>query len=144
MLVIDRRQVEAEKNRVYLPLKQNRHGIGWKELNAGIARIMQDYCGQYKNEETLKRGLDLFKEVQETEAATAWAATPHELGRLLECYSIMTCGEIVMNASLARKASSALLGFRRLDYPDVDPPEWRKFLAVRLKDNEANDEGSAS
>ncbi len=48
----------------------------------------------------------------------------------------MSCGEIVMNASLVRKASSALLGFRRLDYPDVDPPEWQKLLAVRLKNNE--------
>ena len=30
---IDQRQVEKEKNRAYLPLKQNRDGIGWKEIN---------------------------------------------------------------------------------------------------------------
>ena len=133
---IDRKQVEAEKNRVYLPLKQKRSGIGWKELNAGIARVMQDNCGQYKNEETLRRGLDLLKDIRETEAAKAWAATPHELGRLLECYSIISCGEVVINASLARKASSAVLGFKRLDYPDIDPPEWKKLLAMKLRDSE--------
>ena len=37
-----------------------------------------------------------------------------------------------------RKASSALLGFHRLDYPEVDPPEWRKFLLIRLEDNKVN------
>jgi len=42
---------------------------------------------------------------------------------------------MVLNASLARKASSALLGFRRLDYPEIDPPGWRKFLPIRLEDN---------
>lgn len=137
MRAIDRKQVEAEKSRVYLPLKQKRNGIGWKELNAGVARVMQDNCGQYKNAETLRRGLDLLKEIRESEAAGAWAATPHELGRLLECHSIITCGEVVMSASLARKASSAVLAFKRFDYPDIDPPEWRKLIAVRLMHGEA-------
>ena len=106
--------------------------------------MMQDYCGQYKSEETLRLGLRLPKDLRETEASTAYASTPHELGRLLECFSIITCSEMVLNASLARKASSALLGFRRLDYPEVDPPEWRKLLPIRLEDNMVNGERSAA
>jgi succinate dehydrogenase/fumarate reductase flavoprotein subunit len=43
---------------------------------------------------------------------------------------------LVMHASLARKASSTFLSFQRLDYPDVDPPEWHKFIPIRLEDNE--------
>jgi len=132
---VDRKQVEAEKARVYMPLKQSKGGIGWKELNVGIARIMQDYCGRYKNELTLNLGLRLLKELKETEAATACAANPHELGRLLECFSLITVGELVMNASLARKASSVYLDFHRLDYPEMDPPEWQKLLPIRLEDN---------
>ena len=134
----DRKQVEAEKTRVYASLRQRKGSMGWKELNAGITRIMQDYCGQYKNEETLNLGLRLLKDLRETETSTAYAATPHELGRLLECFSIMTCGEMVMNASLERKASSALLGFHRLDYPEVDPPGWHKLLLIRLENNKVN------
>ena len=38
-----------------------------------------------------------------------------------------------MHASLARKASSRFLGFDRIDYPQVDPPEWGKFVTIRLE-----------
>ena len=38
-----------------------------------------------------------------------------------------------MHSSLARKASSLLLDFKRLDYPEVDPPEWNKIVTVRLE-----------
>jgi len=133
--VADRKQVDDEKARVYAPLKQSKGSIGWKELNAGIARIMQDYCGQYKSEETLKVGLRLLKELRESEAATASAANPHELKRILECQTLITVGEMVIHASLARKASSALLNFSRLDYPEVDPPQWHKFLPMKLEDD---------
>ncbi len=131
---MDPGQVEREKARVYAPLEQSRRSIGWKELNAGICRIMQDYCGQYKNEETLQVGLRLLQELRESEAATVYAANPHELARAVECQSIITVGEAVMHASLARKASSALLNFVRLDYPSVDPPEWQKLLPIKLVD----------
>jgi succinate dehydrogenase/fumarate reductase flavoprotein subunit len=131
----DRRQVEAESARVYAPLRQKKNGIGWMELNAAIARIMQDYCGKYKNETTLNLGLKLLKDLRETEGSETYVANPHELGRLLECYSLITLGEMVMHASLARKASSVYLDFYRLDYPELDPPEWQKFLPIRLKDN---------
>jgi succinate dehydrogenase/fumarate reductase flavoprotein subunit len=133
--VANRKQVEAESARAYEPVKQHKDGIGWKELNAAIARIMQDYCGRYKNELTLNLGLRLFKELRETEAATAYVANPHELGRLLECQSLVAVGELAMNASLARKASCEYIDFHRLDYPEQDPPEWRKFLPIRLEDD---------
>ena len=92
---------------------------------------MQDYCGQYKNELTLHGGLRLLKELKETELGLAYASNPHELGRLLECSSLITVGEMVMHASLSRKASSLFLDFHRLDYPDMDPPEWQKLLPLK-------------
>jgi len=38
-----------------------------------------------------------------------------------------------MHASLARKASSAFLGFSRYDYPEMDPPKWHKFFPIKLE-----------
>jgi len=130
--VVDRGQVEREKARAYIPLKQNKHNIGWKELNAGICRIMQDHCGQFRSEQTLKAGLRLLKELRESEASMLYASTPHELGRALECHTIMTVGEIAMQASLARRASSMFLNFARLDYPTEDPPEWQRLTPIKL------------
>jgi succinate dehydrogenase/fumarate reductase flavoprotein subunit len=116
--VIDRRQVEAEKARVYAPL-QRKHGMDWKELNAGVCKVMQDYCGELKTEVMLKLGLTWYDELEAGEDATASARNPHELLRLLE-------------ACRARKASNSYLGFKRLDYPEVNPPGWNKWVTMRL------------
>jgi len=129
---VDEAQVEAEKTRAYAPLRRSADSLGWKELNAGICRIMQDHCGQFRSEGALRQGLRLLAGVRHGELARGYAANPHELGRLLECHTLVTVGEMVIHASLAREASSENLEFRRLDYPQVDPPEWHKLLPIRV------------
>ncbi len=130
--VIDRRQVDQEKERVYAPIKRTT-GVGWKELHAGVCRIMQDYCGEYKSEELLKMGLWWLDSIEESEGAQAYARNPHELWRTLEVFSRITVSKMIMHASLARRASSSVLDFKRIDYPEVDPPEWQKFVTIRLE-----------
>lgn len=131
---IDPAQFEYEKERLFNPLHQYRGGIGWKEINYAIARIMQDYCSTYKSDLTLKAGLRLLEELRTTELNQAYASNPHELGRLLECHSLISVGKLVMQASLQRKASSRYLDFYRLDYPELDPPEWAMLLPIRQRD----------
>ncbi|MFC2020801.1 FAD-dependent oxidoreductase [Chloroflexota bacterium] len=128
---IERKQVAAEKEQVYAPLRPQ-NGMDWKELNAGVCRVIQDYCGELKSEEVLKIGLKWFDEIERGEAATAVARNPHELLRLLEVFSIITNGQMMMEASRARKATIPALGFTRTDYPQVDPPEWQKWVTVKL------------
>jgi succinate dehydrogenase/fumarate reductase flavoprotein subunit len=129
---VDRSQIAAEKARLYAPILR-KDGITWKELRSGLCRVMQDYCGEFKSEGTLRMGLQWIRSIRESEAPTAFARNPHELCRVLECHTHMTVGEIIMQASLARKASSLLLDFKRLDYPQVDPPEWHKIITIRLE-----------
>jgi hypothetical protein len=123
-------QIEAEKRRVYAPVTRN-EGFGWKEVQAGLCRIMQDYCGEYRSARTLELGLEWLKSVEESEYASIWARNPHELMRTLEVGARITVGRAMMHASLAREASSAALGFTRLDRPEVDPPEWHKLVTIR-------------
>jgi succinate dehydrogenase/fumarate reductase flavoprotein subunit len=52
----------------------------------------------------------------------------------MECHTIITVGEIAMQASLARRASSVFLNFARLDYPAEDPPEWQRLTPIKLVD----------
>jgi succinate dehydrogenase/fumarate reductase flavoprotein subunit len=132
---INRKQAEAEKKRIYAPVKRN-SGMDWKELNGGIARVMQDFCGDVKTENMLKLGLTWFKEIREAEAATAYARNPHELMHIIECLNMIDTGEAIMHASLARKSSNPWLSFERWDYPEQNPPEWRKWLTVKLEDGE--------
>ena len=131
---VEPKQIEAERRRVYAAVRRDAPGIGWKEFNAGVARVMQDFCGKARRAETLELGLKVLQQMRESEAEQLYAGNPHELGCSLECQSLLALGEIVMKASLARKASCSALNFYRIDYPDTDPPEWRKLLPMKEED----------
>ena len=133
----DEARVQAERERLYAPLRAGARGIGWKELNAGICRVMQEHCGQFKSEGALRAGLRLLRGMRESEVRQLTAANPHELARAAECLALLTAGEAVLQACLARRASSALLNFHRLDFPDEDPPERRNLLVLRRAGEEA-------
>ena len=94
---------------------------------------MQDYCGEYRGQETLELGLAWLKSIEDSEYASISASNPHELMRTLEVGVRLEVGRAMMHASLARKASSEALGFKRLDYPALDPPEWNKLVTIRAQ-----------
>jgi succinate dehydrogenase/fumarate reductase flavoprotein subunit len=130
---ISKEQIAGEKARVYAPVKRSA-GIDWKELHAGIARAMQYFCSEYKDEQLLNMGLDALREIEEVHVPRLYALDPHKLMRSIEDLSLLTHGRIILNASLARRASSRPLNFFRIDYPEVDPQDWNKFITVKLED----------
>ena len=133
--VIDQNQLKKEKDRVYSAIMK-KNGVSWKEVRPGINRVMREYCPEYKNEKMLQLGLKWLNSISETEASLMYAKNPHDLQRTLECMDLITVGEMILNASLARKASSRALNFKRLDYPDTDPSEWHKYVSIRNKNGE--------
>jgi len=56
--------------------------------------------------------------------------------RALEVMTVLECGEMIIHACLARKASNSYLNFSRFDYPVVDPPAWQKWITTRLEDGD--------
>ncbi|MGD9142418.1 MAG: FAD-binding protein, partial [Dehalococcoidia bacterium] len=131
---ITRDQVTLEKARIYAPVNRS-DGVDWKELHAGIARAMQYFCSDNKTELLLNMGLDALKEIEEVFVPRLYALDPHKLMRSIEDLCLLTHGQIVLNASLARQASSRVLNFFRIDYPEIDPPEWNKYVTVKLENN---------
>lgn len=123
-------QVESERARLYQALGRDK-GVTWQELNFAITRVMQHHCGGFKTDELLVRGLAALDELEAQEVPRLMARNPHDVIRVLEVLNILTTAKIVIHSSLARKASSHALHFTRLDYPEVDPPAWRKFITVR-------------
>ncbi|MFC2014951.1 FAD-dependent oxidoreductase [Chloroflexota bacterium] len=132
--VPERKQIEDEKARVYAPVGREGN-LGWKELHAGLSRVMQVYCGEYKSEAMLIMGLWWLNSIRESEAANTYIRNPHELGRYLECLTRLTISEMILHACLARKASNRHLNFKRIDYPETDPPEWNKFITIKMENN---------
>jgi succinate dehydrogenase/fumarate reductase flavoprotein subunit len=80
-------------------------------------------------------GIESLAEIQEKWVPNLYASDPHKLMCCLESLSAIECGQIVLQASLARKASCKQLDFHRIDYPQMDPPEWNKFLTIKLRDD---------
>ena len=127
--------IEAEKKRLYQPLYVSREkGMGWKELNMAIAKAMQNYCGGVKCETLLREGLDLLKSFETEIVPRLFASNPHELMRTHEVLDILTVAQIVLRASLERKASSEPLCFRRGDYPEMEKEEERRHIVIRQED----------
>ncbi len=135
---VDRAQVEREKARVYAPTKRKagKDWIDWKELRFAGARAMQNYCGGLRNEGLMNTGLKWVRDIKENHYPETYASNPHILLRVLETYNILTVDEIILQACMARKASSEILGHFRQDYPEVDPPEWHKWITIKQVDGE--------
>lgn len=129
-------QVQGEKLRAYAPLEQGANGPDWKELNAGIARVMQNYCSEPKNAQLLGLARTWLQDLEANEAPRVGAGDPHQLMRVLEVQDILTCAQMIVTACEARKASSAYLHFNRLDYPKMDPAEWHKWLVIARRGDE--------
>ena len=129
---ISRDQIVREKARIYAPIKR-KEGIEWKELHAGIARTMQYFCSEFKTQKLLNMGLDALKDIEQNWVPKLYALDPHKLMRSLEDLSILAFSQLIIQGSLERKASSRYLSFQRIDYPQTDPPEWRKFITLKLE-----------
>ncbi len=129
---VSRDQITLEKARIYAPINRN-DGIDWKELHAGVARAMQYFCAEFKTDLLLNMGLGALKEIEKVHVPRLYALDPHKLMRSIEDLSLLAYGEIIFHASLARKASSRVLDFFRVDYPEIDPPAWNKFVTVKLE-----------
>ena len=102
---------------------------------------MQYFCSEYKTELLLNMGLDQLNEIEEVFVPRLYALDPHKLMRGIEDLSMLAHAQMVMYASLARKASSQGLNFYRIDYPELDPPEWGKYITIKLENDKVK-EGS--
>jgi succinate dehydrogenase/fumarate reductase flavoprotein subunit len=132
-LKVSRDQIEKEKTRVFAPIKRT-EGMEWKELHAGLARIMQYYVSEFKDENLLNMAMGAIEKIEKEVVPTMYAMDPHKLMRTVEDLHMLEHAKIIIHASLARKASSFAQNFHRLDYPQIDPPEWNHFQTIKQKD----------
>lgn len=122
--------IEAEMQRLYAPMHR-KDGMNWRELNAAIAKAMQNYCGEVKCDALLLEGIDLLNRYQKNDVPQLYCENPHELMRTHEVLDILDVSNLILNACLLRKSSSTPLHFTRSDYPDLDPEADCNFITVR-------------
>lgn len=134
---ISKEDTEKEKKRLYAPLfVKPEEGVTWKELNLAVSKAMQNYCGGVKCETLLKEGLDLLGQFEEETVPRLSASNPHELMRVHEVLDILQVAQLVLHASLARKASSKPLCFSRSDYPAEETENERRHIVIRQENGQ--------
>ena len=98
-----------------------------------LRKIMKEYVGPMRSEiglQTAQRKLASLRE----ELPKLKAENPHELIRCLETEELVTVGEIMSAAALARKESRFIPYHYRLDYPEPDDENWGGQIVVSQKD----------
>ncbi len=102
---IDQKQLQAEFDRVYAPVKRAgdpKAYISWKELWGGSARVMQQCCGDFKTIPILEQGLSWMDSIKKSEMQMTYARNPHELARLMEDESRITVSEMFLQACIVK------------------------------------------
>lgn len=128
-------QITKERERVYAPLK-NEVGYGWREIQIGICRGMQDYVGEYKEENVLKMGLWWMDSIRNHEIAKAKINNPRELAKWLETEVRLSAGELIMHNSLARTRNCMALDFKRLGGEEDIPLNRDTIWGIRKDGDE--------
>lgn len=112
-------------------------GIGWKQFERKTQQTVTDYVGVRRTEKGLRLALDTLRALAKQEPLIK-ADDLHGLMRVHESTNIRLNAEIMATASLARTETRTGSAHWRLDYPQPDDQNWRKFVLVeRGKDGPA-------
>jgi hypothetical protein len=130
-----RDQIDKEKERVLAPALRT-EGIEWKELHNGLCRVMQYYVSQYKTERLFNLALEEIARIEENAVPQLYALDPHKLMRSLESLNAIEAAKIIIYAMKERRFTSPKLGINRLDYPEPDEEELKKYLVLHQEDGE--------
>jgi len=96
---------------------------------------MQYYCSEYKTERLFNMALQALDKIDKESVPMLYAMDPHKLMRTMEDLSILTVAKIMLQAMKAHKASSPMMNLMRIDYPQIDPPEYDKWMTIKQEND---------
>ncbi len=104
-------------------------GMPWQQFEEATRQTVSDYVGVRRNERGLKLALETLHALARREPELQ-ADDLHGLMRVHEAKNIRMNAEIMATASLARQETRTGSAHWRLDYPETDDVNWRKFVIV--------------
>ncbi|MBI1965015.1 MAG: FAD-binding protein [Betaproteobacteria bacterium] len=120
--------VEAVRAQSDLHLNRG-NGMTWKQFENETRQTVTDYVGVRRTEAGLRLALQTLHSLAGREP-TLVADDLHGLMRVHEAKNIRMNAEIMATASLSRKETRTGSSHWRLDYPETDDRNWRKFVLV--------------
>ena len=129
LAVVDTKQVEAERQRIFAPLAR-KHGLSPTQVEYKLRRLVNDYLQPPKVARRMEIGLVRFEEIR-ADLQQMVASNPHELMRAAEVGFILDCAEMAAKASLFRTESRWGLYHARQDYSERNDAEWAVHVQVQ-------------
>lgn len=109
-------------------------GMAWRDFESQTRDIVTDYVGVRRTGKGLQLALDQLKSLAAREQQLV-AGDNHGLMRVHEARNIRLNAEIMATAALARTETRTGSAHHRLDYPETDDENWRKFVLVERGDD---------
>jgi adenylylsulfate reductase subunit A len=125
---IDQRAIESVRVEAASHLQQA-GGMSWREFEDETRQTVTDHVGVRRTDKGLRLALDTLCALARREPQLA-AGDLHGLMRVHEAKNIRQNAEIMAAASLARRETRTGSAHWRLDYPETDDLNWRKFVLV--------------
>jgi succinate dehydrogenase/fumarate reductase flavoprotein subunit len=125
---LDRAAIDAVRAQCSAHLTRD-GGMPWKALEDETRRTVTDYVGVRRTEKGLRLALDTLLALAKREPELK-ADDLHGLMRVEEARNIRLNAELMAAASLARTETRTGSSHHRLDYPQPDEKNWRKFVLV--------------
>jgi succinate dehydrogenase/fumarate reductase flavoprotein subunit len=113
-------------------LAQKNNKIPIEECEFKIRRMINDYIAPPKNQDKLERACKWMDQFYGELDTMAKVADVHDLFKILEVESIITCGKLAATASNARKESRWIPWHYRTDYPETDNANWQKHILLTM------------
>jgi succinate dehydrogenase/fumarate reductase flavoprotein subunit len=106
-----------------------KHGVSWREFEDTTRNIVTDYAGVRRTGKGLTKAIESLK-ANLARGAQLRADDLHGLVRVHEARNIGLNAEIMATAALTRTETRTGSAHWRLDYPQSDDVNWRKFVLV--------------
>jgi succinate dehydrogenase/fumarate reductase flavoprotein subunit len=126
---IDARTVETLRAQSQSHLGR-REGMSWQQFEEETRQTVTDFVGVRRSAAGLKLALSSLESLARREPSLL-ADDLHGLMRVQEAKNIRMNAEIMATASLAREETRTGASHRRLDYPQTDEVNWRRFVVVQ-------------
>lgn len=123
--------VVVQAQQFYNNLLTRENGGNWKEFNAAVQQLMDDYAGTkfIRSESALSAGYKYLNDLEEQAKANVGCKNIHELMRALETFDLLLIGKLICRTAIERKETREL--HKRADYTFTNPLLADKFIVVK-------------
>ncbi|MBZ4653963.1 MAG: succinate dehydrogenase/fumarate reductase flavoprotein subunit [Peptococcaceae bacterium] len=117
-------------------LQNNRGNITIEEFEYKVRRQINEFIAPPKNEYKLKRGIEVMTGMKKELYEKVKIGRIHDLVKVFEVESIISCAILSAHASLERKESRWGFWHYRPDYPNKDDKNFLKHVIVKKGSNQ--------